>query len=166
MLIGDMSEVEALKSALVEAKKEADEERAACRKHEARLDEVQQELTDAISKCESLERKVLDRDSELATTLQSVEEARVEAQDACQEIREAKQIAAGKDFNMQSKFVRRKYTLLTHIWSSPGAFADLPRSIAHAADFFRANEEISIEKLFWSQYLAPEQPLPFSDQLK
>ena len=65
----DASEVETLKSALTEAKKEADKDRAACRKHEARLDEVQQEINDAISKYESLERKLSNRDSELATTL-------------------------------------------------------------------------------------------------
>ena len=150
ILIVSASEVESLKSTLAEAKKEAEEERAAYQKHEARLDEVQQELKDAISKCVSLERKVSDQDSELAKALQSTKEARVEAQGACQEIREAKQIAEGKAFNMQSKFVRRKYTLLTRIWSSPGAFADLPQSIADAADFFQAEEGSSIEKLFWS----------------
>ena len=79
-----------------------------------------------------------------------MKEARVEAQAACQEIQEAKQIVAGKAFNMQSKFVRRKYTLLARIWSSPGAFADLPRSIADATDFFRAEDGSSTEKLFWS----------------
>ena len=117
-------------------------------------------------KCESFERKVSDRDSELATALQSAKEARVQAQDTCREIQEAKQIATGKAFNMQSKFVRRRYILLTRIWSSPGAFVDLPRSIADAAEFFRAEEGSSTEKLFWSQYLAPEHPMPFSDQLK
>ena len=107
-----------------------------------------------------------ERDSELATALQSAKEAWVEAQGACQEIREDKQIAVGKVFNMQSKFVRRKYTFLTRIWSSPGVFADLPRSVADAADLFRAEEGSSTEKLFWSQYLELEQPLPLSDQLK
>ena len=48
MLIVDTSEVEALKSALAEAKKEVDKERTAHQKHEARLEEVQQELKDAI----------------------------------------------------------------------------------------------------------------------
>src|SRR3990170_528643 len=67
---------------------------------------------------------------------------------------------------MQSKFGKKRYLLLTRIWSSPGAFADLPCSIADAADFFRAEEGSSTEKLFWSQYLAPEHPVPFSDQLK
>ena len=58
--IADASEVETLKSALAEAKKEAEEERAARLKHESRAEEVQQELKDAISKCESLEHKILD----------------------------------------------------------------------------------------------------------
>ena len=67
---------------------------------------------------------------------------------------------------MQSKYVKKRYLLLTRIWSSPGAFADLPRSVADATEFFRAEEGISMENLFWSQYLAPEHPVPFSDQLK
>ena len=86
MLIVHTSEVEALKSALAEAKKEADEERTARQKHEARLDEVQQELTDNIRKCESLERKVSDQESNLNVVLQSAKEAWVEAQNACREI--------------------------------------------------------------------------------
>ena len=43
---------------------------------------------------------------------------------------------------------------------------DLPRSIADATDFFLAEEGSSREKMFWSQYLAPEHPVPLSDQLK
>ena len=67
---------------------------------------------------------------------------------------------------MQSKYVKGRYLLLTRIWSSPGAFVDLPRSVSYVAQFFRAEEGSSTEKLFWSQYLAPEHPVPFSDQLK
>ena len=67
---------------------------------------------------------------------------------------------------MQSKYLKKRYLLVTRIWSSPGAFADLPRSVADAAEFFRVEEGSSMEKLFWSQYLVPEHPVPFSDQLK
>ena len=67
---------------------------------------------------------------------------------------------------MQSKYVKKRYLLLTRIWSSPGAFADLPCSVSDAAEFFRAEEGSSSEKLFWSQYLALEHPVPFSDKLK
>nr|XP_040243744.1 uncharacterized protein LOC120963224 [Aegilops tauschii subsp. strangulata] len=85
---GDASEVESLKNAPAEAQKKAEEERAARQKHESTVEVVQQELKDAISKCESLECKVADRDSELAKALQSAQEARVEAKGALREIQE------------------------------------------------------------------------------
>ena len=44
----------ALKKALVEAKDKAATEQAACEKHEARVNEVLQELQDAIKRCEVL----------------------------------------------------------------------------------------------------------------
>ena len=105
-------------------------------------------------------------ETELSKACQSAEAARVEAQGTLQEIQEAKKIAAGRPFSMQSKYVEKKYLLLTQIWSSQGAFADLPCSVSDAAEFFRAEEGSSTEKLFWSQYLAPEHPVPFTDQLK
>ena len=71
-----------------------------------------------------------------------------------------------KAFIMQRKYVKKSFVLLTRIWSSPGAFADLPRSVSDAAEFFRAEEGSSMEKLFWSQYVVPEHPVPFADQLK
>ena len=68
----------------------------------------------------------------------------------------------GKAFIMQRKYFKKRFLLLTRIWSSPGAFADLPCSVSDAAEFFRAEEGSSTEKL----YLVPEHPVPFSDQLK
>ena len=59
-------------------------------------------------------------------------------------------IAAGKAFIMQSKHVEETFLLLTRIRSSPGAFADLPRSILDASEFYRAEDESATEKLFWS----------------
>ena len=104
--------------------------------------------------------------SELANARRSSQEARAEAQSTLQEIQAAKKIAAGKAFIMQSKSVKEVFRLLTRIWSSPGAFTDLPRSVSDAAEFYRAEEGSSTEKLFWSQYLVPEHPVSFSDQLK
>ena len=45
-------------------------------------------------------------------------------------------------------------------------FADLPRSVSDAAEFFRAGEGSSAEKVFWSQYAEAGHPVPQSDQLK
>ena len=47
-----------------------------------------------------------------------------------------------------------------------GVFAELPRSISDAAQFYQAEERNTVDKLFWSQYLAPNYPVPFVDQLK
>ena len=43
---------------------------------------------------------------------------------------------------------------------------DLSRSVSYAAEFFRAREGDSLEKLFWSQYAVPEHQVAFADQLK
>ena len=77
-----------------------------------------------------------------------------------------KKIAAGKAFIMQSKHVKAKFLFLTRVWSSPGAFADLPHSVLDVVEFYRAEEGSSTEKLFWSQYTGTEHPMPLSDQLK
>ena len=70
--------MEALKKALDEAEERAAKEQAAREKHEARVGEVQQELQDAVKKCESLERNIADQESKLAKGRQSTQEARVE----------------------------------------------------------------------------------------
>ena len=77
--VGATTEVEALKKALAEAEEKAAKEQAARKKHEARLSEVQQELQDAVKKCESLERDIAAQETELAKPRQSAQDARVEA---------------------------------------------------------------------------------------
>ena len=71
-----------------------------------------------------------------------------------------KKLAAGKAFFMQSKHVKVNYLLLTRIRSSPGAFADLPRSMSDAAAFYWAKEGSSTEKVFWSQYAEADTRCP------
>ena len=108
-LLGAATEVEALKKAPAEAEERAGKEKGAREKHEARVGEVQQELQDAVKKCKALDCDVSAREAALAKARQSMEEARVEAQGTLREIQEAKQIAAGKAFIMQSKFVKKRY---------------------------------------------------------
>ena len=45
-------------------------------------------------------------------------------------------------------------------------FGELPCIISDAAQFYRAEERNTTDKLFWLQYLAPNYPVPFADQLK
>ena len=133
---GAATEVEALKKALAEAEERAVKEKATREKHEARVGEVQQELQDTVRKYESLEHQNANQESELAKARQSAQEAQAEAQGDLREIQEAKKIVAGKAIIMQSKYVSKRYLLLTRIWSSPGAFADFPCSASDAAEFF------------------------------
>ena len=101
--------------------------------------------------------------TELAKVLQDASEARSESRAACEEIRQAGQIVAGKPFLLQAKFGDRKYALLNRLWSSPDAYADLPKISADAVQFFQAQEGYAMEKLFWSQFVGPEHPLLLND---
>jgi DNA repair exonuclease SbcCD ATPase subunit len=164
MIAGSAAEVETLKSALAQAKEEAKVSKAAAdkaaadlkseqvarRQYEERVTEVEQELKDAAGKCESLEEKNKAQAAELAKALQEAKEARTESRAAREEIRQSEQIAAGKPFLLQTIFGGPRYALLTRLWSSPDAFADLSKSAADAAQFFRAQEGHTTEKLFWS----------------
>src|SRR3954467_11653239 len=166
LVAGATTEVATLKQALSEAKKREASERNEWEKFEAQVGEAQQELQALMKKHESLELDSKTRASELAAAVKTAESAKAEDQKALQELEEVKKIAAGKAFFMQSRHIKVNYLLLIRIRSSPGAFADLPRSISDAAAFYRADEGSSTEKVFWSQYSEAGHPVPLSDQLK
>ena len=129
---GSTTEVASLKKALSEAEEKAASE---CKEHEkqsARVGEVQQELQNLGKKCESVEHDLKAKEAKLAKALVNLKDAKAEAEKAQQEIQEAKKIAVGKKFFMQSKHVEEAFLLLTQIQSSPGAFADLPRNVSDA----------------------------------
>ena len=109
---------------------------------------MRQELQVLMKKHESLELDSKTRVSELAVAIENAKSAKAESQKTLQEFDEVKKIAAGKAFFMQSKHVKVNYLLLTRIRSSPGAFADLPRSVSDAAAFYRAEEGSSTDKVF------------------
>ena len=112
MVAGNTTEVEALKSALSEAKEEArvnkavaekatvdvEAEKAARLQYEARVAELEQALQEAATKCESLEESNKAQAAELTKALQAAKEARSESRAARVEIKQAEQIAAGKPF--------------------------------------------------------------------
>ena len=91
---------------MAEAEKKAAAEQALHEKHEARVIEVEQELQEVVKKCETLEQSLTGKESELSQARQAAFDARGEAQGALQEIQEARKIAAGKDFSMQSRYLK------------------------------------------------------------
>ena len=137
-----------LRKALSEAENRAAAECTERGKQEARVEEVQKELQALVKKHESLELDSKTEASEIVAALKSAKSAKAEAQKALKEIDTMKKIAVGKAFIMQSKHVKVNYLLLTRVRSSPGAFADLPRSASDAAAYYRAEEGISTEKVF------------------
>ena len=165
-IAGATNEVATLKEVVSAAERNAAVERTEREKQEARVAEVRQELQALVEKHESLERDSKTRESELESALESAKAAKAEAHKALQEIEALKKIAVGKAFFMQSRHVKVNYLLLTRIRSSPGALADLPRSVSDAAAFYRAEEGSSTEKVFWSQYAEADHSVPLSDQLK
>ena len=147
---GATNEVATLKEAVSAAERNAAAERAEREKQEAQVAVVRQELQALMEKHESLELDSKTRASELAVAIENAKSAKAESQKTLQELDEVKKIAEVKAFFMQSKHINMSYLLLTRIRSSPGAFADLPRSVSDAAAFYRAEEGSSTEKVFWS----------------
>ena len=95
-----MTEVEALKKAVAAAEEKAAAEQALREKHKARVIEAEQELQEAVKKCETLEQSLTEKESELARAHQASRDAQGETQSALQGIQEARKIAAGKAFSM------------------------------------------------------------------
>ena len=91
---------------MAEAEKKAATEQALREKHEARVIQVQQELQEAVKKCGTLEQSLTEKESKLTKARQAAQDARGEAQGTLQEIHEARKIAAGKAFSMQSEYLK------------------------------------------------------------
>nr|XP_040249569.1 tropomyosin alpha-1 chain-like [Aegilops tauschii subsp. strangulata] len=98
---GSAAEVETLKSALAEAKKEAEAGKVAAdkaaadleaeqlthRKYEERVTEVEQVLQDAANKCEALEESNKAQAAKLNKALQEAKDVRGESRVVCEEIK-------------------------------------------------------------------------------
>ena len=93
-----MTEVEGLKRSVAEDEENAATERTLREKHEARVIKAEQGLQEVISKCETLEQSLTEKESELTKAHQVASDARGETQSALQGIQEVRQIAAGKFF--------------------------------------------------------------------
>ena len=76
------AEIEALKKVVPEAEKKAAAEQALREKHEAKVIEVEQELQEAVKRCETLEHSLTEKESELTQAHQAARDARGGAQGA------------------------------------------------------------------------------------
>jgi len=173
MIADGAAAVEALRAELARAKEQARcsdaaaekasadlrAEQAARRQSEEKISALALELKNTASRCEFLEKENKAKMAELDKAVREASEARSESRAAREEIRQAKEIAAGKPFLLQTKFGDPDYAQLNQVWSSPAKFLDLPKSSSDAAQFYQAQEGYAMEKLFWSQFGASKRPL-------
>lgn len=171
--------VEALRAELARAKEQARcsdaaaekaladlrAEQAARCQNEEKISALALELKNTASRCELLEKENKAKMVELDKAVREASEARSESRAAREEIQQAKEIAAGKPFLLQTKFGDPDYAQLNQVWSSPAEFLDLPKSSSDAAQFYQAQEGYAMEKLFWSQFGASKRPLLLNEQM-
>ena len=84
--LGAMTKVEDLKKAVVEAEEKVATEQAVREKHEVKVVEARRDLQEAMKKCETVEQRLTEKESELTKAHQATRDARGEAQGALQEI--------------------------------------------------------------------------------
>ena len=82
-----MGEIEALKRVVAEAEKEAATEQALREKYEAMVIEAEQELQEAVKKCETLEQSLMEKDFELTKAHQDERDALGEPKAPCRKSR-------------------------------------------------------------------------------
>ena len=123
------------------------------------------ELENATGRCEFLEKESKALTDDLDKALQEAREVWSECRAAREEVRQAREIAAGKPFLLQTKFGDLNYAQLNQIWSSPDECLDLPKSSADAAQYYEARDGCATEKLFWSLFGASKHPLLHNEQM-
>ncbi|KAI4993985.1 hypothetical protein ZWY2020_008298 [Hordeum vulgare] len=167
------ADVYRFKAKLGQVKQEVAEQRAAAvhakaisKKSEARVNKVQQELKETITKNEALEQQEREHLTELTSVTTAHQEAWKEAHDRRKEVHQIKKIADGKRYLLQCTFGGRRFVSLNQMWSSPSATSDLPKSVAHAEKCYASQEGAVRQRLFWALFQNPEHAQLASDQLK
>ena len=135
-------------AAAKKASAELKAEQAARRQDEGKISTMTLELENATGRYEFLEKESKALTADLDKALQEAREARSECRAVREEVRQAREIADGKPFLLQTKFSNPNYVQLNQVWSSPDEFLDLPKSSADAAQYYQARDGYATEKLF------------------
>lgn len=114
------------KVAAEQAAAELDGLKVVSSKPEARVTEIQQELEEAISKCEALEQKAKEHVVDHTKLSAKFQSERVERRFYEDEVRQVKLMATGEQYLLQCAFGGNRYAFLTRIWRSARAFTNLP----------------------------------------
>ena len=109
-----------------------------------------EKLKSTADRCQFLEKEDRVRQTDLEKAVADAKDARSAMRAAKEELRQAKQIAAGKPFMLWRKFFDPKFAPLDRMWSVKDTYLDLATSAADATEHFRDQKDCEVEKLFWS----------------
>ena len=140
-------------------------ERAAhCRSREE-MAKMAVKLKDATDRNEALGKERLAGQEDLEKATAEAKDARSAMRAIKEELRQARDIVAGKPFLLRRRFTDPKYAQLGQLWGPEDPYMDLAASAADAVVHFRSQKDHKTEELFWSQFHSPECSLPLTDRL-
>ena len=112
-------------AAALKAAEELNIERAAHRQSKDKIAKMAVELKDAADRYEILEKESQAKVADLKKAMVAAKETRYEIRAAKEELRQARDITAGKPFLLRKKFGDPKYAPLDQLWSAADAYLDL-----------------------------------------
>ncbi|XBI34859.1 hypothetical protein VPH35_120611 [Triticum aestivum] len=127
--------------------------------------EMAVKLKSATDRCKLLQKEDRAEQTDLEKAVADAKDARSAMRAAKEELRQAREIAAGKPYMLRRKFCDPKHAPLDRLWSTADTYLDLAASAADATEHFRDQKDCEVEKLFWSQFHNPERPLSVADRL-
>ena len=123
------------------------------------------ELKAAADRCGVLEKENQAKASDLEKAATTKKDLRSAMRAKKEELREARDIVAGKSLMLRRKFGDPRYASPDRLWSLEDVYNDLAASAADAAKYFQGQTDHGVDQLFWRQFHTPERPLSLTDQL-
>ena len=106
------------------------------------------ELKDVADRYQLLEKESRAKATDLEKAMVAAKETRSKIRAAKEELRQAGDTTTGKPFLVRTKFRDPKYAPLVQLWSSADAYVDLAASAADAAEYFKDQKDLEVEKQF------------------
>ena len=135
-------------AAALKAAEELRAEQAALCESKEKIAKMVVELKDAADRYQLLEEENRAKATDLEKALVAAKEARSKIRATKEELNQAADIVSGKPFLLRTKFGDPKYAPLDRLWSSVDAYVDLAASVADAAEYFKDQKDLEVEKQF------------------
>ena len=123
------------------------EQAAHCRSKEE-MAKMAEKLKSAADRCRLLEKEDQAKQTVLEKAVADAKDTRSAMRATKEELRQARQIAAGKPFMLRRKFCDLKFAPLDRMWSMEDTYLDLAASAADATEHFQDQEDHEVERLF------------------